>query len=74
MNPSAQEGLRGAGTFTFLLLLWRRTAGGLIAGLLRDGDGGDDAGLPAQTPLLLLLLQVLQDVLRPLVGPGHCTR
>lgn len=59
---------------TFLLLLGRRAAGGLVAGLLSHWDGRDDAGLAAQPPLLLLLLQVLQDVLGPLVGARHRPR
>ena len=57
-----------AGSPTFFLLLRRRAARGLVAGLLSHRDGRDDAGLSTQTPLLLLLLQVLQDVLGPLVG------
>lgn len=65
---------RGGVPPTFLLLLGRRAAGGLVAGLLGHRDGGDDAGLAAQPPLLLLLLQVLQDVLGPLVGAGHRPR
>lgn len=56
---------------TFLLLLGRGAAGGLVTGLLSHRDGGDDAGLAAQPPLLLLLLQVLQDVLGALVGARH---
>lgn len=62
------------GNPTFFLLLRRRAARGLVAGLLSHRDGRDDAGLAAQTPLLLLLLQVLQDVLGPLVGARHCPR
>lgn len=60
-----------AGSPTFFLLLRRGAARGLVAGLLSHGDGSDDAGLAAQTPLLFLLLQVLQDVLGPLVGARH---
>lgn len=56
------------GSPTFFLLLGRGAACGLIAGLLSHRDGRDDAGLAAQTPLLFLLLQVLQNVLGPLVG------
>lgn len=59
---------------TFLLLLRRRAARGLVAGLLSHGDGRDDAGLAAQTPLLLFLLQVLEDVLGSLVGARHRPR
>ena len=59
---------------TFLLLLGRGAAGGLVAGLLGHGDGRDDAGLAAQAPLLLLLLEVLQDVLGALVGARHRPR
>lgn len=59
---------------TFFLLLRRGAARGLVAGLLSHGDGRDDAGLAAQTPLLFLLLQVLQDVLGSLVGARHCPR
>lgn len=59
---------------TFLLLLGRGAAGGFIAGLLGHGDGCDDAGLAPKTPLLLLLLQVLQDVLGTLVGARHGPR
>ena len=59
---------------TFLLLLWWGAAARLVAGLLSHRDGGDDAGLAAQTSLLLFLLQVPQDVLRPLVGSGHGPR
>lgn len=59
---------------TFFLLLRRGATSGLVAGLLDDGDGGDDASLAAQTPLLLLLLQVLEDVLGPLVGTRHGPR
>lgn len=63
-----------AGSPTFFLLLRRRAACGLVAGLLSHGNGRDDAGLATQTPLLLLLLQVLQDVLSPLVGARHRPR
>lgn len=56
---------------TFFLLLGRRAAGGLVARLLSHRDGRDEAGLAAQTTLLLLLLQVLQDVFSPLVGARH---
>lgn len=53
-------------TFLFLLRAW--CAGWLVAGLLSDGDGSDQAGFPAQAFLLLLLLQVLQDMLSSLMG------
>lgn len=56
-------------TFFFLLRAW--CTGWLVAGLLSDGDGSDETGFPAQALLLLLLLQVLQDVLRSLMGTGH---
>lgn len=59
---------------TFLLLLGRGAARGLVAGLLGHGDGRDDASLAPQAALLLLLLQVLQDVLGPLVGARHRPR
>lgn len=59
------------GSPTFFLLLGRRAARGLIAGLLSHRDGRDDAGLAAQTPFLFFLLQVLQDVLGSLVGARH---
>lgn len=62
------------GSPTFFLLLGRGAARGLVARLLGHGDGRDDAGLAAQTPLLFLLLQVLQDVLGPLVGARHRPR
>lgn len=65
---------RVPGSPTFFLLLGRRAARGLVAGLLSHGDGRDDAGLAAQAPLLFLLLQVLQDVLGPLVGARHRPR
>lgn len=57
-----------AGSPTFFLLLRWGAARGLVASLLDYGDGGDDAGLTAQPPLLLLLLQVFENVLSPLVG------
>lgn len=72
-NRPSESGTRPGGALgdgsgpTFLLLLRRGAAGGLVAGLLGHGDGRDDAGLAAQPPLLLLLLEVLQDVLGPLV-------
>ena len=66
--------VRVAASPTFFLLLRRRAARGLVAGLLSHGDSCDDAGLATQTPLLLLLLQVLQDVLGPLVGARHRPR
>lgn len=53
-------------TFFFLLRAW--CAGWLVAGLLSDGDGSDEAGFPAQALLLFLLLQVLQDMLCSLMG------
>lgn len=59
---------------TLLLLLGRRAARGLVAGLLSHRDGGDDAGLAAQASLLFLLLQVLEDVLGSLVGARHRPR
>lgn len=42
----------------FLLFRWR-AAGGLVAGLLGDRDGCDDAGLTPQPSLFILLLHVL---------------
>lgn len=56
---------------TFFFLLWAWSAGWLIAGLLSDGDGSDETGFSAQAFLLFLLLQVLQDVLRSLMGTWH---
>lgn len=56
---------------TFFFLLWAWCAGWLVAGLLSDGDGSDETGFPAQAFLLFLLLQVLQDVLRSLMGTWH---
>lgn len=53
-------------TFFFLLRAW--CAGGLIAGLLSDGDGSDKTGFPAQALLLFLLLQVLEDMFSSLMG------
>lgn len=63
-----------AGSPTFFLLLRRGATSGLVASLLNYGDGGDDASLAAQPPLLLLLLQVLEDVLGPLVRTRHGPR
>lgn len=60
-----------ASSTTFFLLLRRGATRGLVAGLLNYGDGGDDASLAAQAPLLLLLLQVLEDMLGPLVGARY---
>lgn len=42
----------------FFLFRWR-AASGLVAGLLSNGDGCDDAGLTPQSPLFVLLLHVL---------------
>lgn len=44
---------------TFFLRLWVGGAGGLIASLLGDGDGGNEARLTTEPFLLFFLLQVL---------------